>query len=178
MPLLVDVDPPEFEVEVFVCDVLVELSKSDSGVTVVPTTATLVVVDSGVTVVGIIVVVEDVAAAWGVDEVVELVVVLVLVVDELTFMLADWMEDAPLWPPPCPYPFPPLLEDELPSAFEQTVWTPSPLKNIPIKLVGDVLVPAQAVFKRFVKLSRKPIHFAEQPCPEKSALEQSVRGVL
>lgn len=44
-------------------DVLVEVYEGDSGVTVVPTTATLVLVGSGVTVVGTIVVVEDVAAA-------------------------------------------------------------------------------------------------------------------
>lgn len=82
--LLVDVDVPALEVELFVCDVLVEASEGDSGFTVVPTTAILVVVGSGVTVVGTIVVVEDVTATWGVEdvEVVELEVVeLVLVLD-------------------------------------------------------------------------------------------------
>ena len=78
--LPVDVDLLELEVELFVCDVPVEASEGDSGVTVTPTTATLVVVGSGVTVVGTTVVVEDVAAAW-VVEVVDLV--LVLVVDAL-----------------------------------------------------------------------------------------------
>lgn len=63
MPPPVDVDVLEVEVELFVWDVLVEVYEGDSGVTVVPTTATLVLVGSGVTVVGTIVVVEDVAAA-------------------------------------------------------------------------------------------------------------------
>ncbi len=63
LPSLVDVDEPELEVELLVCDVLVEASGVVSGDTVVPTIATLVVVASGMTVVGTIVVVEDVAAA-------------------------------------------------------------------------------------------------------------------
>lgn len=63
MPPPVDVDVLEVEVELFVWDVLVEVYEGDSGVTVVPTTATLVLVGSGVTVVGTIVLVEDVAAA-------------------------------------------------------------------------------------------------------------------
>lgn len=82
--LLVDVDVPGLEVALFVCDVLVEASETDSGVTVIPTTAMLVVVGSGVRVVGTTVVVEDVASTWGVEdvEVVELELVeLVLVLD-------------------------------------------------------------------------------------------------
>ena len=93
--------------ELFVCDVLVEVSESDAGTTVVPTTATLVVVASGVTVVGTTVVVEDVAAAWGLDDVevedvaaafgvddveaveVENVLTLVVVVDVLVSPAAD-----------------------------------------------------------------------------------------
>lgn len=63
LPLFVDVDVLELEVELFVGDVLLEASEGDSGVTVVPTTATLVVVGSGVTVVATSIVVEDVAAA-------------------------------------------------------------------------------------------------------------------
>ena len=66
LPLLVDVDVPALEVEVFVFDVLVEVSEGDSGITVIPTTATLVVVDSGMTVVGTTIVVE-VVAAWRVE---------------------------------------------------------------------------------------------------------------
>ena len=62
-PLLVEVGVLELDVELFVCDVLVEVSAGDAGTTVVPTTATLVVVASGVTVVGMTVVVEVVAAA-------------------------------------------------------------------------------------------------------------------
>ena len=85
LPLLVDIDVLEVEVEVelfvsdvlevevevelLVSDVLVEVSEADSGVTVVSTIATLVVVGSGETVTGTIVVVEDVAAAWGVEDV-------------------------------------------------------------------------------------------------------------
>ena len=65
----------ELEVEVFVLDVLVEVSECDSGTTVVSTTATLVVVGSGVTVVGTTVVVEVVAAAWGVERMVGTTVV-------------------------------------------------------------------------------------------------------
>ncbi len=103
LPLLVDVEVLGLELELFVCDVLVEASEGDSGVIVVPTTATLVVVGSGVTVVGTIVVVEDVAAAWGVEDVEDAVVedvaaawgvddvvlVLVLVVDVLVSPAAD-----------------------------------------------------------------------------------------
>ena len=63
LPLLVDVDVLELEVELFVCNVLVEASEGASAGTVVPTIATLVVVGSGVTVIGTTVVVEDVAAA-------------------------------------------------------------------------------------------------------------------
>ena len=55
--------------ELFVCDVPVDVSAGDTGITVVPTTATLVVVGSGATVIGTTVVVEDVAAAWGLDDV-------------------------------------------------------------------------------------------------------------
>lgn len=87
---------PGLDVELSVCDVLVEASEDDSGVTVIPTTATLVVVGSGVTVVGTTVVVKDVTAAWGVEdvevvelEVVELVLVLVLVVDVLASLAVD-----------------------------------------------------------------------------------------
>ena len=177
LPLPVLVDVLELEVGLFECDVLVEASKVDSGATVTPTTAMLVVVDSGPMVVATIVVVEDVAAAWGVDELVELVLVLVLVVDALPSMPADWT-GTPLCPPPCPYPFPLLLEDGLPSAFEQSVRVPFPARKIPIRVFGYALVPTQVVVKRFVRLSRKPMHFAEHPCPEKSALEQSERGVL
>ena len=108
MPLFVEVDVLELEVELFVCDVLVEVSEGDAGITVVPTTATLVVVGSGVTVVGTTVVVEDVAAAWGLDdvevedvaaawgiddveavEVETVVLVLILVVDVLVSAAAD-----------------------------------------------------------------------------------------
>lgn len=71
-----------------------------------------------------------------------------------------------------------MLADALPSAFEQSVWAPLPFKNSSIKLLGYELVPTQVVVKRLVRLSRKPIHLAEQPRPEKSALEQSVKGVL
>ena len=39
-------------------------------------------------------------------------------------------------------------------------------------------MPAQASVKALVRLSRKPMHFAEQPLPAKSELEQSVSGVL
>lgn len=63
LPLLVEVDVLELEVELCACDVLVEVSEGDAGTTVVPTTATLVVVASGVTVIGTTVVVEVVAAA-------------------------------------------------------------------------------------------------------------------
>ena len=63
LPLLVEVDVLELEVELCVCDVLVEVSEGDAGTTVVPTIATLVVVASGVTVIGTTVVVEVVAAA-------------------------------------------------------------------------------------------------------------------
>ena len=63
LSLLGDVEVLDTEVELFVCDVLVKASEGDSGATVVPTTATLVVVGSGVTVIGTTVVVEDVAAA-------------------------------------------------------------------------------------------------------------------
>lgn len=79
MPSPVDVDVLELDVELFVCDVLIEASVDDSGVTVTPTTAMRVVVGSGMTVVATIVVVEDVAATLGVEEEVELVLVLVLV---------------------------------------------------------------------------------------------------
>ena len=87
---------PALEVELFVGDVLVEASEGDSGFTVVPTTAMLVVVGSGPTVVGTTVVVEDVTATWGVEdvEVVELEVVelvLVLVVDGLASPTVDCM---------------------------------------------------------------------------------------
>ena len=75
LPLPVDVDSLELEVELLVCDVLVEVSDGDAGTTVVSTTATLVVVGSGVTVVGTIVVVEVVAACVGVEEVVGTTVV-------------------------------------------------------------------------------------------------------
>lgn len=82
---------------------LLEASEGGSGVTVVPTIATLVVVGSGVTVVATSIVVEDVAAAWGIEdvdvvaaawgvEVVELEVVelvLVLVEDALASPAAD-----------------------------------------------------------------------------------------
>lgn len=130
LPLLVEVEvlELELEVELFVSDVLVEASEGDSGVTVVPTTATLVVVGSGVTVVGIIVVVEDVAAAWGVEdgaaasgvedvaaawgvedgaaawgvEDVDVVKLEVLVVDVLASPAADWIPYAPPCPPLCP----------------------------------------------------------------------------
>lgn len=86
------------------CDVLVEVSEGDAGVTVVPTIETLVVVGSGVTVVGTIVVVEDVAAAWGVVDVAaawgvedvaatwsveDIELVLVLVLDALTAPAVD-----------------------------------------------------------------------------------------
>ena len=63
LPLPVDVDVLELEVELFVCDVLLEVSEADAGTTVVSTSATLVVVGSGVTVIGTTVVVEVVAAA-------------------------------------------------------------------------------------------------------------------
>ena len=109
LPLLVDVEVLALELELFVCDVLVEASEGESGITVVPTTATLVVVGSAITVVGTMVVVEDVAAAWGVDDVevvvvedvaaawgvddvvlvLALVLVLVLVVDVLVSPAAD-----------------------------------------------------------------------------------------
>ena len=107
LALSVEVDGLEVEVELFVCDVLVEVSAGDAGITVVPTTATLVVVDSGVTVTGTTVVVEDVAAAWGLDveveddvtttraddvealEVETVVLILVLVVDVLVSPAAD-----------------------------------------------------------------------------------------
>lgn len=79
LPLPVDVDVLELDVELFVCDVLVDASEDDSGVTVTPTTAMRVVVDSGVTVIATMVVVEDVAATMGVEEDVELVLMLVLV---------------------------------------------------------------------------------------------------
>lgn len=96
LSLLVDVDVLGLEVELFVCDVLVEASETDSGVTVTPTTAMLVVVGSGVTVVGTTVVVEDVAATWGVEgvDVVELELVelvLVLVVGALASSVVDCM---------------------------------------------------------------------------------------
>ena len=90
LPSLAEVDEPELDVELRVCDVLVEASGVVSGDTVVPTIATLVVVASGMTVVGTIVVVEDVAAAlgvedvaaaWGVEDVDVVELVLVLVVD-------------------------------------------------------------------------------------------------
>ncbi len=81
LPSLVDVYVPELEVELLVGDVLVEASEVVSGDTVVPTIATLVVVASGLTVVGTIVVVEDVAAAWGVEDMDVVELVLVLVVD-------------------------------------------------------------------------------------------------
>ena len=55
LPLPVDVDvlevEVELEVELSVCDVLAEVSEGDAGTTVVSTTATLVVVGSGGTVV-------------------------------------------------------------------------------------------------------------------------------
>ena len=108
LPLFVEVDVLVLEVELFVFDVLGEVSEGDAGTTVVPTTATLVVVDSGVTVMGTTVVVEVVAAAWGLDDVdveevattlgvddvevvkVEIVVLtLVLVVDVLVSPAAD-----------------------------------------------------------------------------------------
>lgn len=113
LPLPVDVDVLEVEVELLVCDVPVEVSEGDtSGATVIPTTATLVVVGPGVTVIGTTVVVEDVAAAWGVEgvdvsavdvdvlevlgvlevlEALELVVVIVvnIVVDALASPAAD-----------------------------------------------------------------------------------------
>lgn len=201
LPLLVDVDVLESEVELFVCDVLVEVSEDDSGATVIPTTATLVVVESGVMVVGTVVVVEDVAAAWVIedvdvvaaawgiedvdvvaaawgveDDVVELV--LVLVTDAPVSLPVDWILYAPSCPLLCPLPLPPPLEDEPPFVFEHSVWTPSPSKNSPISVFGYALVPAQTSFKVVVRLSRKPMHFAEQPPPEKSKAEQSVRGVL
>ena len=94
LPLLVVVDVLELEVELFVFDelvvvpegdsgitvvptttTLVEASEGDCGVTVIPTTATLVVVGSEVTVLGTIVVVEDVAAAKVFEGMVELVLV-------------------------------------------------------------------------------------------------------
>ena len=75
MPLPVDVDSLELEVELLVCDVLVEVSDGDAGTTVVSTTATLVVVGSGVTVVGTIVLCELVVECVGVDEVVGTTVV-------------------------------------------------------------------------------------------------------
>ena len=189
LPLLVDVDVLESEVELFVCDVLVEVSEVDSGATVIPTTATLVVVESGVMVVGTVVVVEDVAAAWGIEDVdvvaaawgvednaVELV--LILVTDAPVSLPVDWILYAPSCPLLCPLPLPPPLEDEPPFVFEHSVWTPSPSKNSPISVFGYALVPAQTSFKVVVRLSRKPMHFAEQPPPEKSKAEQSVRGVL
>ena len=90
------------------CDVVVEVSEGDAGTMVVPTMATLVVVGPGVTVIGTTVVVEVVAAAWGLDDVevedvattlrvdeveaveVEVVVlILVLVVDVLASPAAD-----------------------------------------------------------------------------------------
>ena len=134
LPLPVDVEVLELEVELFVCDVLLEASLDDSGATVVPTNATLVVVGSGLTVIGTTVVVEDVAATLGFGEMVELelmlvlvlviVLVLVLVADALASGPADWIVGAPFWPPPCPYPLPPSLGDELPAAFEQSAWAP------------------------------------------------------
>ena len=105
LPLFVDVDVLELEVELFVCDVLVEVSAGDAGTTVVPTTETLVVVGSGATVIGTTVVVEVVAAAWGLDdvevedvvaalgveagEVVIVVIILLLIVDVLVSPAAD-----------------------------------------------------------------------------------------
>ena len=70
-----DVDLLELAVELVVCDVPVELSEGDAGTTVVSTTATLVVVGSGVTVMGTTVVVDVVAAALGVEEVVGMTIV-------------------------------------------------------------------------------------------------------
>lgn len=70
-----DVDVLELEVELFVCDVLLEVSEGDAGTTVVSTTATLVVVGSAVTVVGTTVVLEVVPAALGVEELVGTIVV-------------------------------------------------------------------------------------------------------
>ena len=162
-------------------DVLLEASEGDSAITVVPTIATLVVVGSGVTVTATPIVVEDVAAAWGVEDVDVVaaawgVEVVELEVVELVLALVEDVLAAPDWPAyatPCP-----SLEDELPPAFEQMVWTPSLAKNKPINVLRYALVPAQSSFKLFERSSRKPMHFAEQPCPEKSELEQSVRGVL
>ena len=107
LPLLVDVDVLELEVELLVFDelveasegdsgttvvptttTLVEASEGDSGVTVIPTTAMLVVVGSGVTVVGASVVVEGVAAAGVIEGVVELVL-LVLVLNVLASITTD-----------------------------------------------------------------------------------------
>lgn len=98
----------------------------------------------------ITVVVDDVAAAWRVEDVdvVELVltlvvlvvlvveVILVLVVDVLPSVAATWVVDAPSCPPSCPYTIAPPLEDEFSPAFEQSVWVPSPLKKSAIKVFG------------------------------------------
>ena len=157
MLLFVEVDVLELEVELFVCDVLVEVSAGDAGTTVVPTTATLVVVASGVTVVGTTVVVEDVAAAWGLDDVevedvaaglgvddveaveVENVLILVVVVDVLVSPAADCtsITDAPACPSLCPFPAPLPLDDVPPlGTLEQSVWTPWPARNSPINVLS------------------------------------------
>ena len=182
-------------------DVVVEVSSAgDAGTTVVPTTATLVVVDSGATVMGTTVVVEVVAAAWGVDdvdvedvvatlgvddvEVVEIVIVvliLVLVVDVLVSPAADWSwtTDAPACASLCPFPAPLPLDDVPPlGTLEQSVWTPWPARNSPINVLSYAFVPAQLAIMVVCRLSRKPMHLFEQPCAVKSELEQSVRGVL
>lgn len=88
LPLLVVVDVLELEVELFVFDELVEASDGDSGVTVIPTTAILVVVGSGVTEFGTVVVVEDVATARVIEGMVELVLV-VLVLNVLATITTD-----------------------------------------------------------------------------------------
>ena len=136
--LLVAVDVPELEVELCACDVLVEACVSASGVTVVPTTAMLVVVGSGLTVTGTTtVVVEDVAAALGVEDVdvvelvdelvvklvVELVLILVLttVVDVLASVAAGRGAGEPFCPPLCPYAYPPPPDDEFSTAPGQSV---------------------------------------------------------
>ena len=106
------------------------------------------------------------------------VLVLLLVVDMPVSPTTDWMLYAPFCPPLDALPLPPPPEDEPPFVFGQSVWTPSPSKNSPINVFGYALVPAQTSFKEVVRLSRKPMHFAEQPPPEKSEAEQSVRGVL